>query len=636
MRIGPSRWRQNGAALLMFALILVLGTSWMLVSSLNKASADRNAATLAQNGDVLKQAKVALVSYVITKAATTRQSDLEYKHPGRFPCPEPLGTTNLGVAAASCTLPAIGRLPWRTLGLSQLLDGSGEPLWYVLSTGWTGTAGTFKINSDTPGNLALDGTANAAIALILSPGSAITIAPTSAQLAAGCVAFNQLHDATATTSPTDYRNYLECENASSPIDSSFVTSVVGNSTNLVFNDQVMAVRTSDLMPGLDGVIATRIARDQDLPAALSGAYASVDWGSTGSTRWLPFAAAFGDTSAAGVAGTRGGILPMTHSQQAGNDTACVVSASDPLCDPTFVAWKTGAGLSFTASLPIVDTSRYSVYSTFPTINLPSAGPFISISEVDNSSTDGGTLSNIDCSSTTSTLISCAVTYGRSCGSYPSACLLKTVQPRIRLTVRALNVAKAFKSFETNYAALFGTPVATNYFKSRATATSYGASPLGALRSDGDADITTEWLLPSKACTISQCFTHTITIPIALLVDHSVVNSANAITGWFVANNWHRVTYYAIGSGYAPGGAGSCSTATCVSITGGTTSPDYRGAILIFAGRDLLSPPPIPARRPSSTLLHYLEGANAVEDDAYETKSARTTFNDRLINLYPNP
>ena len=57
MRIGPSRWRQNGAALLMFALILVLGTSWMLVSSLNKASADRNAATLAQNGDVLKQAK---------------------------------------------------------------------------------------------------------------------------------------------------------------------------------------------------------------------------------------------------------------------------------------------------------------------------------------------------------------------------------------------------------------------------------------------------------------------------------------------------------------------------------------------------------------------------------------------------
>jgi hypothetical protein len=200
-----------------------------------------------------------------------------------------------------------------------------------------------------------------------------------------------------------------------------------------------------------------------------------------------------------------------------------------------------------------------------------------------------------------------------------------VQPRVRLTVRALNVAKAFKDFELNTASLLAST-----FQSRSTATSYGVSPLGTLRSDGDADITTEWLLPSKACTNSLCFTYTITIPIALLVDHSIVNRLQSTTGWFVGNDWHRVTYYALGSGYAPGAAGSCSGATCLAVTGGSTS----GALLVSAGRDLLLPVPNPARRPSSTLAHYLEGANSTPDDTYETRAVSSTFNDRLIPVYP--
>jgi hypothetical protein len=633
MRTVPLARRQSGAALLIFALILVLGTSWMLVSALNKASSEKTATSRTQNGELLRQAKDALIGYVVTHAAATNTSDLDYKHPGRFPCPEATGdagTANEGFAASSCTLPAIGRLPWRTLGMSKPLDNSGEPLWYVLSTGWNGTAGTFKINSDTPGNLTLDGTANWAIALIIAPGPAITLSPNSSQISAGCVALSQTR-----SGALDYRNYLECENASSPVDPNFVTSVTGNATNEVFNDQVVAVRTADLMPGLDGVIATRISRDQDLTSALAGVYATADWNATSGTRWLPYAATLGDTSAAGTAGTRAGILPMTYSKQS-NGSDCVVSASDPRCNPTFVSWKTGTGLTFTAPLPITTTARYSVYGAQPSMSVPASSPFITVTEVANSNTTRGTLAKLDCSATTSTRISCAITYGRSCGSYPSSCTSQTVQPRVRLTVRAQNVAKAFKAFEIDYVTLFGATVATNYFKSRSTATSYGASPLGVLRSDGDADITTEWLLPSRSCSVSQCYTYTVNIPIALLVDHSVVNSADTVNGWFVMNDWHRVTYYAVGSGYAPGGPGSCSTSTCIMITGGTTSPDYRGAILVYAGRDLLTPAPSPARRPSSTITHYLEGANAVVDDTYETKSASTTFNDRLINLYPYP
>ena len=54
MKPMPSARRQSGAALMIFALILVLGTSWMLVSALNNASSDRNSAMVSMlNGEVM-------------------------------------------------------------------------------------------------------------------------------------------------------------------------------------------------------------------------------------------------------------------------------------------------------------------------------------------------------------------------------------------------------------------------------------------------------------------------------------------------------------------------------------------------------------------------------------------------------
>ena len=613
MHILPSARRQDGAALMIFALILVLGTSWMLVSSLNKASEDRNTSTRIQSGATLKQAKDGLIGYVITQAALSSSVN-----PGRFPCPEApasAGGAAEGTAASSCTLPAIGRLPWKTLGMDKLTDGSGDPLWYVLSTGW-GWNGSVspKINTDTTGNLALDGTANSAIALIIAPGAAMTISPNSNQTAAGCAARTQRRDAKFLSGPPDYRDYLECENASSPADSNFVTSVIDNATNAAFNDQVIAVSAADIMSALDGVVTKRITTE--VIPTLATAYSTVDWSGTASKRWFPYAAAFGDNSAQGVANNRGGILPMSYS-------GCTVSGSDPRCNPTFVSWKTGTGMSYSAPLPITNASPVS------SISIPTASAYITVTQVANSDTTRGTLASLNCSASTSTQISCTVGYGRTCNGYPSTpCGSRTGQPTVRLTVRALNVAKVFRTFDTS-----GLAIAT--FQNRTTATSYGASPLGLLRSDGDADITTEWLLPSKACTSPEtpatCLAgYTITIPIGLLGDHAIINSNDSTSGWFVGNDWHRVTYFGLSSGYAPGGAGSCSGATCVTITGGSPA----GALLVFGGRDLLTPAPNPARRPSSTLSQYLEGANTTPDDTYETQAISSTFNDRVIRIYP--
>jgi len=130
----PIRRRQRGVALLVMVTIIALGASWLFVTALSNASASRNALGREDNGRVLAEAKHALAGWMIRQAIEAGENN-----PGRLPCPEAagyIGTANEGIAAGNCSLPAIGRLPWRTLGLPKLRDASGEPLWYVVSPGW--------------------------------------------------------------------------------------------------------------------------------------------------------------------------------------------------------------------------------------------------------------------------------------------------------------------------------------------------------------------------------------------------------------------------------------------------------------------------------------------------------------------
>src|SRR5262245_86782 len=107
-----ARPRQRGAALLVMLAVLVLGVAWFgvlqLASNVNFALAARE-----RNAETLGRAKAALIGYVAQRTARTGENN-----PGRLPCPEAPGSAggaNEGVAAGNCTLPAIGRFPWRTL-----------------------------------------------------------------------------------------------------------------------------------------------------------------------------------------------------------------------------------------------------------------------------------------------------------------------------------------------------------------------------------------------------------------------------------------------------------------------------------------------------------------------------------------
>lgn len=151
---------QHGMALLIIMLIFFLGgASWILAHSNPTAGRDHLEKTTAS---ALAQAKAALIG----RAAT------DNNRPGSLPCPD---TNNDGVAelfvGANC--PAyIGRLPWKTLDLPELLDGSGERLWYAISPGLRDNTAAEPINPLTVLQITLDGSPppSKIAAIVFSPG----------------------------------------------------------------------------------------------------------------------------------------------------------------------------------------------------------------------------------------------------------------------------------------------------------------------------------------------------------------------------------------------------------------------------------------------------------------------------------
>jgi hypothetical protein len=299
-----SRRAQRGVALLGLLAVAVMVFAYVLTSRLNAASQfvgiDRD-----HNAKVMAQAKRALIGYTAQQAARSGENN-----PGHLPCPEApanYGATNPneGIEAPSCSAQAIGRLPWRTLGLERLVDAAGEPLWYAVSPGWhrPSSTDTLTINSDSPGQLALAGITGNAVALIIAPGATLAT-----QACGGATATAQARPATGAP---DFRNYLECGNANSPADNAFVASAPGSP----FNDQMLAVLPSDVMPALEAAIAERMQREF-APALRSAVYTSAQYAGIPSGQPLyPYATQFENPGSSNYLGDQGiyqGLLPVSQ------------------------------------------------------------------------------------------------------------------------------------------------------------------------------------------------------------------------------------------------------------------------------------------------------------------------------------
>ncbi len=317
----------------MFAAILILGVAWFTVSALSKA-ASRTAESEILTGQALNAGKRALLGYVALKAADSNED-----HPGRLPCPESLGqpgTAAAGIAAPVVvpsfpTCSALGRLPWRTLGIDQLRDGHGEPLWYVVSTGiWAlvNSGTSLTINPGLGNQLPLDGQPNAVVALIIAPGTPINSMSEPGVPPAGCANVNQ--QANRYTVPYDPVNFLECGNATG----SYITAGAAPWGN----DRVIAITAADVMGAISGPVADRLQR-QVAPAMN-------DWRTTQSvSSWgvsfLPYASSWiGNPATNDFCGDNGvweGLPPIAGASNPGCSTSwscasppCVTSLISPL------------------------------------------------------------------------------------------------------------------------------------------------------------------------------------------------------------------------------------------------------------------------------------------------------------------
>jgi len=219
----PSAVQRGAALIVMLALVGIVAVALVLkvgYAAGNRTDRDTKTAL------ALGQARDALIA----------RAAMDANRPGSLPCPD---TDNDGVAElfTGVNCPAyVGRLPWRTLGLPDLRDGSGERLWYALSAVFRDkNASSVTLNSDTPGTLSVTGSAPASnvIAIVFAPGEPVG---------------SQFRD---TANENVVGNYLEGVNASG--GTAFSNAPVSDT----FNDRLLVIGSDDLMPAVE----RRVARE---------------------------------------------------------------------------------------------------------------------------------------------------------------------------------------------------------------------------------------------------------------------------------------------------------------------------------------------------------------------------------------
>jgi|CXWL01.1.fsa_nt_gi hypothetical protein len=667
-RSGPKR--ERGAALLALLAVIMLGASWFLVSQLNSESGAAAAARKTRNAEVLNRAKQALIGYVAAQAAKSGENN-----PGSLPCPEspgnfdsPTGQGLVGTNCGSLYTQKVGRFPWKTLGMEQLRDASGESLWYVTSRNWGVDIGARTIiNSGTDGQLTLDGVP--VVALIIAPGAAFSVSATTAAATTGCTAWNQVRDATGTP---DWRNYLECENANSPADSNFVTfkapvvDPVTNSATPVLNDQVIGITAAEVLGGIEAAIAYRIERD--IVPSLKDMYLGTTWGLTGNERMFPYAATFADpslsaTSYQGTSALTQGLLPFNYGEACvpATEPRCLLMAYTPATAP--VAYAAG-GFGYiqtqtcdwdsTDATAALCSGEYHEDVTLPTETVSAGMRIAMTATITNVAKGWRTLEarvearddsllgpwQVMTPTITTTMNpdgSAAITFG---ANLPNINLMgwgTYAQYRIRLKVADHRIiatsprAMDFKwgTSEIRIGQTVTGAVSGAVGRVSKVSTSAGVWDSTTTAQSGQATGTISFY------SVSGSFNSDEDMRVAgATVARSTSSDSDTDTdlSWFARNEWFRHVYYAVADTYAWTGSGTCTpSVSCIQVTNMTDATKQR-ALLVVMGRRFGT-----QIRPSAALTDYLDSTeNRNLDGNFEQLKVGSLSNDRFITISKNP
>jgi hypothetical protein len=605
--------KQTGFGLMVMLIVLVLAGTYIIVSQLNAANT-HNAARQEHNARVLQQAKRALIGYVVMKAGQTGEND-----PGTFPCPEAPGNYGVpaqeGIAAGNCSAPAVGRLPWRTLGIDMLTDAWGEPLWYVVSPGWhkPSPTGWAVVNSNSRGQLTVDGAANNAVALIIAPGAPIT------STATGCAGITQTRNAAS----ANVVNYLDCDN-STPADSSFTTSGPAGS----FNDQVLRITAREIIPPLETAIVPRIERE--IVPALSSTYASSAWGSNVSAAnpFFPYAAPFADPAVgANFKGDSGpacsgdacqGLLPAVFVGNPSGSGVCSVTATSA-CDPNFVRW-TGGDIRVSE------------------VTIPGEGTYFAGTTILSGILEWDFYTNPCSVVTVNPKTPQEHTELRCKARVPGLLGYDSNNVRYRIRATASKVGMAFRQFDTTGFTIETPPSVTSASTSGSVDIMFEGRidvPAGTgtfLKNLADCGLDVIGILSGILLDL-RCKEVSINVPITLFADAPIVDAKHPDIGWFARNEWYRVMYFATARTVTPERGNStpdCSSGdSCLELDG----QHNKRALMFLAARSLLG-----TAGNTRALTDFLEDADPGSSDdpnrdggkRFETEPLSAAFNDRAF------
>ena len=589
-RRGAPRTAQTGVAAIILLVIVVMGSLYALLTSINTATAQLDQRRADQTAVALRQAKEALIAWSATHA----------NGPGHLLCPD---LNNDGISnTISCgnADTRVGRLPWSTLGLPDLRDASGNRLWYAVSRCFLERASdpscTYAVNSDTQGQLNVAGLMpmSRVVAIIFAPGPALS-GQNRADESIGCTGGPPVAPQNCQAA-----NFLEGENANAPAAAfeDIVTSTDRFETRRrceqtdcpggPFNDQLIVITHAELFDVVENAVAKRVEKEI-APKVLEYV-----------TKWgiYPFAAQFDDQTV----------------------------------DPLYSAVPTNPGRA---------QSMYYGRDTHTNGLLPVAYDLGWTKDVQNGWVRWDSAS-----------FSATKLFGAGDIVSPMTCALTLVTPNpppgpddyrcvCSFTYDGGPITVAARGFVTNVARSFALDFASVAGFSATVDIGDGLGPQSAtivgltnsLQGSGHARISfTLRKPPAFDLPTPVVGPATVTVTFAPPRFSELVDPASASFGWFVRNQWYRQLYYAITDGCKLGGAG-CAAGVVVQGPG----PSPVRSVLVLAGRNLAGG----AR--GLTIAEYFEGQNAAgspffdlpaPDFTFQRGLRSPTFNDKVVVVQP--
>ncbi|MEJ2481159.1 MAG: hypothetical protein P8Y78_13555 [Acidihalobacter sp.] len=313
--------RQRGVALLiLFLLLAVTGLTLFVTAHTDiRPRLDQ----MQRSQQALRWAREALIGYAVNYPEISGT-----RGPGFLPCPD---TDGNGVPNPPCStggVGTVGQLPWKTLGIDQLRDGTGAPLWYAVSNNFANFPGSLTINSDTRGSITLRNSGNAVInngtddsavvAVVIAPGSPL-------QRQDG---FNQTGRASQPYNPRQFLDIAYGEdnaNFTNNTLNGFIMGPVRDAAgHVIANDLVLPITRGELLAAVEKRVAGDLRDTLNAYRVACGVY--------------PWAAPYGNPLTATYTSSpslREGLLPVVTALPYNWGASCASGNA-----PTLPAWFT--------------------------------------------------------------------------------------------------------------------------------------------------------------------------------------------------------------------------------------------------------------------------------------------------------